>query len=365
MKARFAVLLPLALLALAACSPPPAATPAPRAVLVRSLGEAGATASTQVYTGEVRARYESALAFRIGGKLIERKVDVGSVVRRGQLLARLDAQDAELGAAAAAAQVAAAEADAALARSELERAVGLRAQNFISASALDSRRTAAEAAAARLRQARAQAASARNQSEYTELLADSDGVVTALDAEVGQVLAAGQAVVKVARPGDREVRIHVPENRVREFAPGMPAAVRLWSAPEQPYAGVVREVAPMADAATRTFALRVSVPAADAGLQLGATASVAFTAATDGTTVLPAAAVSRDGERPVVWLVGDDGTVRPQPIEVISYREDGVVARASLAAGARLVVAGVHKLVAGEKVRTVEEGAPVALDVRR
>lgn len=355
----------LVTLSLAACSPPPPPQAVLPTVLVRSVGKTGGAAAMQVYTGEVRARFESDLGFRLGGKLVERRVDVGAVVRRGQVLARLDPQDAELAAAAAVAQVAAAEADVALARAELERAQGLRARNFISASALDTRSSAHDAAAARLRQARAQAATARNQAGYTELVADSDGVVTALAAEVGQVVAVGQTVLRLARPGEREVLIHVPENRVRQLAPGVQAVVRLWSAPDQAYPGVVREVAPMADAATRTFSVRVSIPVADAALQLGATATAAFAMDVADTVVLPGAALSRDGARAVVWLVGEDGSVNPQPVDVIAYREDGAVLRANLPDAARVVVAGVHKLVAGEKVRAVEEGAPVALDVQR
>ncbi|QDF95969.1 efflux transporter periplasmic adaptor subunit [Azoarcus sp. DD4] len=361
-KSAMAVLVTLSLTACSPPAPPQAVLPT---VLVRSVGKAGGAAAMQVYTGEVRARFESDLGFRIGGKLVERRVDVGAVVRRGQVLARLDPQDAELAAAAAVAQVAAAEADVALARAELERAQGLRARNFISASALDTRSSAHDAAAARLRQARAQAATARNQAGYAELVADSDGVVTGQAAEVGQVVAVGQAVFRLARPGEREVLIHAPENRVRQLVPGVKAVVRLWSVPDQAYPGVVREVTPMADAATRTFAVRVSVPAADAALQLGATATAAFATDSADTVVLPGAALSRDAGRDVVWLVDGDGIVRPQAVDVIAYREDGAVLRANLPDAARVVVAGVHKLVAGEKVRSVEEGAPVALDVQR
>lgn len=355
----------LAALVLAACAPPAAPPPAARAVLVRSVDGAEGATTVQVYTGEVRARYEAGLGFRIAGKVVERKVDVGAVVKRGQVLARLDPQDAELAATAAAAQVAAAEADAALSRADLERAEGLRARNFISGSALDARRSASEAAAARLHQARAQAASARNQSAYTELLADSDGVITTLAVEAGQVVAAGQVVLTLARPGEREVVIHVPENRVRGLSAGVPAAVRLWAVPETTYPGVVREVAPMADAATRTYALRVSVPTADAAVQLGATASVAFANDQGGGALVPAAALGRNGDQAVVWLVGEDGTVNSRPVEVKAYREDGVLLGAGLPPGAKVVVAGVHQLVAGEQVRAVEQGAPVALDVRR
>lgn len=358
------VLAPLAaLLLLVACSEAPPPPAAPRVVLVQRLAEPGAVESAELYTGEIRARYESPLAFRIGGKLVERKVEVGSEVRRGQVLARLDPRDAELGAAAAAAQVAAARADAALAVAEYERAVGLRAQNFISGSALDARRSAREAAEAKLRQAEAQAAAARNQSGYTALVADSDGVVTALEAEVGQVLAEGQAVMTLARPGNRELLVHAPEGRMRELVPGREAEVRLWSAPLQTYRGRVREVAPMADAATRTYALRIALP--DAGLPLGATASATFHTDAADSRVLPAAAVTRAGEGAVVWVVDNEERVRPVAVEVLAYDERGATLRGGPPAGTRVVIAGVHKLVEGEAVRAVESGAPVALDAQR
>lgn len=355
----------VAALAVAACAPPVTDVSGPRAVLVRTVAAGGGGVAVQVYTGEVRARYETDLAFRIGGKVIERRVDVGATVRRGQVLARLDPQDAKLAVAAAAAQVAAAEADAVLARAELERAQGLRAQGFISASALDARKTSLEAAQARLRQARAEAAVSGNQAAYADLAADADGVVTAVAVEVGQVLAAGQSVLRVARPGEREVLVHVPESRLREVAVGAAVHVRSWSAPEREFVGRVREVAPAADAATRTYAVRVAVAQADDALPLGSTASVAVAQAASGQTLLPLSAVGRIDAQPVVWVVGDDDTVRPLAVEVEAFREDGVVVRAGLPAQVRIVVAGIHRLVAGETVRAIAEGAPVALDVQR
>lgn len=352
-------------MAVAACTPPAAEAPRPKAVLVRTVAAGGEGAAVQVYTGEVRARHETDLAFRIGGKVVERRVDVGTTVKRGQVLARLDPQDAKLAEAAATAQVAAAEADAALARAEFERAQGLRARGFISASALDARKTSLEAAQARLRQARAEAAVSGNQATYSDLVADADGVVTAVAVEVGQVLAAGQPALRVARPGEREVLIHVPESRIRELAAGVAVRVRAWIAPEREFDGRVREVAPAADPATRTYAVRVAVTQADDALPLGSTASVAVAHAANGHTLLPLSAVGRIDAQPVVWVVGDDDTVRPLPVEVEAFREDGVVVRSGLPAQARIVVAGIQRLVAGETVRAVAEGAPVALDVRR
>lgn len=352
------------------CSAPAPESPPPRAVLVRTLDAAVAVPALQVYAGEVRARIETDIAFRVGGKLTERKVDVGAVVGPGTLLALLDPADARLVASAAQAALAAAEADLALARTEYGRAQELAARKFVSSSVLDARRTALQAAEARVRQARAQAETASNQAGYTRLEAPAAGVVTAVLAEPGQVVGAGQPVFRIARPDEREVLIHVPEGRAGQLQPGVAARVSTWAAPEREYAASVREVAPAADAATRTYALRVAVPQADAGLPLGATARVMF-AAPDGEVdglLLPLAAVTRAPGKPdggTIWVVGEDERVRPVAVAVRAWREDGALLRTELPAGARLVVAGVHTLVEGEIVRAVEEGAPVLLDVKR
>ncbi|MDT3671444.1 MAG: efflux RND transporter periplasmic adaptor subunit [Aromatoleum sp.] len=348
-----------------ACSPPPTGEKAPRTVLVHTVAQAMAVPTLNVYTGDVRARHETDLAFRIGGKIVERSVDVGERVRRGDVLARLDPQDVRLAANAAASRVAAAEADLALARAELERGQSLRGRNFISESALDTRRTTMQAAAARLRQARAEAASAGNQTEYASLAADRDGVVVATPAEAGEVVAAGQAVARVARLDEREVSINVPESRVAAIAVGSGATVRLWSAPQREYAGTVREIAPAADPTTRSYAVRVSVPHADAALSLGATATVAFAAPSDVQAVLPLPALTRIDGQPVVWIVDDRSTVHPVRVEPGEFREGGVGIRGGLSAGVRVVVAGVHRLVEGETVRAVDTAAPVSLDVSR
>lgn len=349
----------------AGCSPPPADEKAPRTVLVRTVPGAPDAQQVNVYTGDVRSRYETDLAFRIGGKVVERRVDVGARVKAGQVVARLDPQDVRLAANAARAEVAAAEADVALARAELERAQSLRQRNFISGSALDTRRTALEAAEARLGQARAQAATAGNQTEYATLEADHDGVVVAAPVEAGEVVTAGQPVVRVARLGEREVLIHVPESRIAALGVGEPAVVRPWSAPRREYAGRVREIAPEADAATRSYATWISVPRADEALPLGATASAAFASPLDAQAMLPLPALTRVDGREIVWIVDDASTVHPIEVQAGEFRHDSVVIRAGLPPGARVVVAGVHRLLEGETVRPIEESAAVALDVAR
>lgn len=364
MKTKLAGILLAAQLAalLAGCSGPPPAGKPPRAVLVRSVADGGSGPQLRVYTGEVRARHEADIGFRIGGKLVERNVDVGARVRPGMVLARLDPQDVKLAEQAAAAQVSAAQADAALAQAEFERVQNLHARNFVSASALDGRRTSLQAAEARLRQARAQLATAGNQAGYAALTVANEGVVTAAPAEVGQVVTAGQPVLRVARPEQREVLIYVPESRIADLRAGVAAAVRAWANPARTYAGTVREIAPAADAATRSYAVRVSVADADDALPLGATASVAFTAAVAAQTLLPLTAVTRVDGRVTVWTVDEASRVVPVEVQTGEFREDAVVVLGGLPAGARVVLTGVHRLVAGETVRAVDESAPIALD---
>ncbi|NMF90622.1 efflux RND transporter periplasmic adaptor subunit [Aromatoleum petrolei] len=351
---------------LAGCSGPAPVDKPPRAVLVRTIGTAASESQLRVYTGEVRARHEADIGFRIGGKLIERSGDVGARVLPGMVLARLDPQDVQLAEQAAAAQVSAAEADVALARAEFERVQNLHARNFISASVLDSRRTALQAAEARLRQARAQRATARNQADYAALAVAYAGVVTAVLAEPGQVVAAGQPVLRVARPEQREVLIHVPESRIAALRPGHAAAVRAWANPAHAYTAAVREIAPSADSATRSYAVRVSVADADDALPLGATASVAFADPLDAAqTILPLTAVTRVDGRATVWLVDEASHLMPLAVDTGAFSEDGVVVVGGLPAGSRVVLTGVHRLVAGEAVRAVDEAAPVALDARK
>ena len=358
------ILLLLALV-LGACAKPDEVPPPPRPVLVQTV-RLSPTTAVNAYNGDVRARHEADLGFRLGGKLIERRVDVGASVRRGQVLARLDPQDAALSARAAAAQRAAAETDLALAQAEYDRALGLKAKNFISGSVLDARRSALEAATSRLQQARAQSDLAANQSSYTTLTADRDGVVTAILAEPGQVVAAGQPIVRIAQPGAREVLIHAPESRIAGLRVGGAAQVRPWAAAERVYPGEVREIAPAADAATRTYAVRIAVPGADEALPLGATANVVISGAAAEVMRLPLPAVTQQDGRSAVWVVdAASGRVEPRPVEVTAWQEDSALVASGVTPGERVVVAGVHKLTAGDVVRPVDAVAPIALDIAR
>lgn len=313
----------------------------------------GAPSTREVWSGEVRARVESDLGFRIGGKLAARLVDAGARVRKGQPLARLDPEDARLGAQAARAQLASAESELALARAELERAADLLERKFISQSAYDARKTAHAAAAARVEQSRSQAAISANQEGYATLAADADGVVVSVSAEPGQVLAAGQPVLRLAHDGEKEVVVSVPEGQVGRLRPGQEVLVLLWADPGNRFPGRIREIAGGADAVTRTFAVRVSMPKAPAQARVGMSASVALGGGLDaGLVLLPLTALVRDGDGAFVWVVDPKSSrVARRDVRVGEFREDGATIVSGLAAGEVVVSAGVHKLRAGEPVR--------------
>lgn len=306
----------------------------PKLVKALKIG-ADRTAREHLYSGDVRARIESTPGFRVGGKMIERLVDVGAQVKPGQPLARLDPTDLRLAYAQA-------EANAALAADELKRAEGLRRQNFISQAALEAKQTAATAA-------RAQADLAKNQMAYATLVADTAGVITAVLAEPGQVLAAGQPVFRIARNGEREVAIAIPEAQLSGLKIGAAARVELWAG--KTYRGKLRELAPAADPASRTYAARVTIVDADADVALGRSATVRFDDMVREEHLVPLAAILQQGERPAVWVIGADGTVSLRPIEVGRYTDRGAIVTAGLDAGETIVAAGAFKLSAGEKVR--------------
>lgn len=353
-------------IALVACSKPGTPTEASRPVVVQTV-KSGVESGLFVYSGEVRSRYETDLSFRIGGKLIERRINLGDTVHKGQVLARLDPQDVRLSASASAAQVAAAQADLALAKAEYERAQNLFAQKFVSGSAVDARRTQYEAAQAKLHQAQAQNTVSDNQVAYATLVADRDGVVTALPVESGQVVAAGQLVARVADPAYREVLTWIPEGRAQLFKPGQTAMVQVWGAPDKTYQGVLREIAASADTTTRTYAFRVAVTAPDERMRLGATAAVGFAQnGVAGSVRIPLAAVLQgEGGQTRVWIIAADGTVQARAVSVESYHDDVAVLRSGLALGERVVTVGAHTLSAGLKVKPVEQTAPVVLDAAR
>jgi RND family efflux transporter MFP subunit len=335
---------------LAACKEDKKAAPPTPSVLVQPAVAAGAAGAAS-YAGEVRARHEADLAFRVGGKLVARLVDVGAQVKAGTVLARLDPADLQLNVAAVRAQASAAESDLALAKADLDRYTTLAREKFISPAMLDAKATAHKAAAARLDQARAQLAVSGNQAGYGTLTSDRAGVVTAVLAEAGQVVAAGQPVVRVARPDEKEVLIYVPEGQLAALKAAKAMTVSLWASPGLALRGRLRELAPAADPATRTYAARIQLVDAAPAVQLGMTAQVALAGGAAGTGVrVPLSAVIDRGQGPEVWVVAQDKAQR-RPVKVTAYRQDGAVVASGVAAGEAVVAVGAHKLVAGQVVK--------------
>ncbi len=341
----------LALSVLSGCSKPTPAEEPVRAVKVMTVG-ADAQHSSVEYSGEVRARVESRLGFRVAGKIIRRQVELGQKVRAGEVLAQLDPQDYKLNVDAARAQVAAAATNRDLAAADFRRFKDLREQNFISSAELERRETTLKAAQAQFDQAQAQLNGQGNQVGYTTLVADVSGVVTVVDAEVGQVVAAGTPIVRIAQDGPRDVVFSVPEDKVQAVRVGTAAQVSLWAS-QQTLLGKVREVAASADPVTRTYSVKLTMDGKEV-LPLGATVTVTAAAFAHGdkpVIKLPTSALLRDGNSSAVWLLDKASmTVQLKPIGIATADGNDVVISSGLEPGMLVLVAGVHVLQPGQKV---------------
>lgn len=349
-------------LALGACARPEPAPEPIRAVRTVVVG-LQPSAPEQRFAGEVRARTESRLGFRVPGLLVARPAALGERVRAGQVLARLDPQDLQLGQEAAQAGLAAALASAELAQADLQRFRELRQQGFISGAELDRREAAARSAQAQLQQARAQLGVQGNQARYAALTAPVAGVVTAVEAEPGAVLGTGTPVLRLAHDGPRDVVFSVPEHRlaaVRALS-GVPGAFSLqpWAS-EAWLPATVREVAASADPVTRTVLVKVDAgAAASAALTLGQTITVRLQPPSATPVVkLPLSALREEQGRTAVWVVDEPAlAVRSQPVQVATADGNEAVIASGLQPGQRVVTAGVHVLSAGQTVRLLAEAA--------
>jgi RND family efflux transporter MFP subunit len=349
---RFLVPALLAIALLAGCSRP---APAPEPVRsVRTITVApGSTRSGHEFAAEVRARTETRLGFRVGGKLVQRRVDVGQAVRAGQVLAQLDPADLQLGQEAARAALRAADVAAQQAKADFDRYKDLQAQGFIGSAELQRRETSWQAAQAQLAQAQAQAAVQGNQAAYSQLLAPADGVITGVDAEPGTVLATGASVLRLAHAGPRDAVFAVPEDTVASLRgllgrPGV-LQVRLWGRNET-LPATLREVAAAADPATRTFLVKADLGAAV--VELGQTANVVVPLPpSPGLTRLPLSALLQHKGQTVVWLLDPASmSVRTQAVQVAGADGNVALVASGLATGAEVVTAGVHVLTEGQKV---------------
>lgn len=351
----------LALIGLAGCSKKVEQSEDIRPVRTLTLAP-GSTEASMELSGEVVPRYESRLGFHVGGKIIARKVEVGSVVKRGQVLMQLDATDLQLSQAQAKAAVSGADSQLALARADLERYRELRAKNFVSQAVLDAKEASYKAAQSAHDQASAGLKVQANQSSYTTLVADAEGVVTALDAEVGQVVPPGSPVVRLARTGAIEVKVSIPEDRVEAIRQAKSVTVRTWAQRDNAVPGVVREIAPAADPATRTFIARVALSKATADIRLGMTATVNLSVPLPPSIRVPLTALLNDQGKTSVWVV-EKGKVKLVPIEVARPQGNEILVASGLDAGQEVVIAGVHLLREGQKVSilgrpAVAAGAP-------
>lgn len=322
------------------------------AVVVRTavIGKNGA-AQGYTYAGEVKGRYESQLAFQVNGKIIKRNVQLGSSVQAGDILMQIDSRDLQQTVNSSSAQVYSAESQRVLAESNLNRYQQLLDKGAISRAQYDQYVNAYNVAVAGVRQASAQYVQGENQLDYSYLKADKSGVISAITAEAGQVVSAGQVVVTVVQDGEREIEISVPENRVEELRRAGTIQISFWALPGVTAAGQVREIAPMADPTTRTFKVRISVTNPPEAMKLGMTAAVTILGdSVQQTVAVPLAAIYQDGDTPKVWVVEND-IVTLRPVQIGSFGNGTVQVVGGLQAGEQIVTAGVHKLKEGQQVK--------------
>jgi RND family efflux transporter MFP subunit len=313
-------------------------------------GDEGSSRSD--YSGEVRARYESAVGFRISGRITQRLVEVGTRVHRNQPLAKLDAVDTGLNVESARAQLASARSESAQVELDFQRAQRLFERRFISQAEFDRDRVQLESTRAKLTAAEAEFALASNQHAYTVLLAPQEGVVTELRAETGEVVQAGQPIATIAADGEREVVVGIPESRLEEIRAARELQVELWARPGRHYAGRVRELAPMTDSATRQYTARISIVDADPSIELGMTAHVHLAGQRAADVYrLPLTALYQKNGRSFVWIVAPDSLAHLREVQVADVARDAVVIANGVAAGDTVVTAGVHLLFEGQHVR--------------
>ncbi|MER8404506.1 efflux RND transporter periplasmic adaptor subunit [Mesorhizobium sp. M1307] len=310
------------------------------------------------YSGSVRARTEMNLGFRINGKITERLVDIGDRVKPGDVLARIDPTDYELSVRSAQASLDAADRQVETVELTRKRAEQLYAKNFAPKSQLEQATLGYNQAVATRDSARSQLAQAQNQVRYTDLKADKNGIVTAVAADVGQVVGSGTPVVTVAIDGEKEVLIAVPETDIAEFKPGKTVKAGFWSDEALTLDGKVREVAGSADPQSRTFAVRVSLPN-DPRVLLGMTASIEAAADNRQQLVsIPLAALAQKDSQSIVWTVDrNGGTVHAHPVKVAAFTPDGVSVADGLKPGDVVVAAGTQFMTENLKVKLTGDAA--------
>jgi RND family efflux transporter MFP subunit len=339
---------------LAGCNEPATSASAapPRPVQVQRVTFAP-TSENREFAGVVRARYEPDLGFRVAGKIVARLVDVGDRVQAGDVVARLDPRDYRLQVESAEAELTAATSNLAQATSDEQRYQSLRSRGYAAVADYERKKAAKDEAEGRMERAQRSLELARNQLAYTDLKADADGVITAVLADLGQVVALGQSVVRLAHHGEMEAVVALPETRLAE-ARQSEATVRLWSGPDRRFSARLRELSPQADAATRTYTARFTIINPDDTVALGMTANVALSHPAEAMAAkVPLAAILNRGTGPAVWRVDEGGVLERRPVTVSSFNEMVALVTSGLEDGDTIVTLGVQMLEAGQKVRAV------------
>ncbi len=314
---------------------------------------------TLMLAGTVVPRIETVLGFRVAGKVISREVDVGAAVAPGQLIARIDPADYRLAVDNARAALASAEADYARAKADLERYQALRGSAAFMPQTLDQRQSLASTTLAHVDQAKSQLTTAEHNLAYTELRADAAGVITAVQAEVGQVLAQGQGMVKLARSEELEIQVGVPEHRLKTVRETSQITFELWSDTGHRYAAKLRELSPSADPLTRTYPARFTVIDQPSFIGLGMTASLTLAKPEPGVLAeVPLSAIFQQGTQPAVWVVDKaTGAVELRPVVIARWRDETALILSGVKDGEIIATAGVHKLEPGQKVKPLLQAA--------
>jgi RND family efflux transporter MFP subunit len=345
--------LAFAAIALAGCNDKVAEKPAPQRPVLVATAHYEAETPERSFVGTIRPRIESDMGFRVPGKVAKRLVEVGQTVDIGQPLATLDEIDLKLQAEQAVAEFTAATGVLAQAAAAEQRAKDLKVKGWTTDAQLDSARAAADEARARLNRAERSVDLTKNSLSYATLEADARGVVTATLIEPGQVVASGQTAIRVARFAEKEAVVAIPETLVGRAKDGS-ASVTLWSEPGKKYTAKLREIAPSADAATRTYLAKFSLPDAGDTVSLGMTATLTLCdKAKTRVARLPLSALFNEGDKPSFYVVDDAGEVALKPVTVKAYESNDVVISGGVEEGAKVVALGVQKLDPSQKVRVV------------
>jgi RND family efflux transporter MFP subunit len=337
------------------CSKPAVEDPRLQPPRVEVFKAQAAGSNSRTFTGIVEARVQSDLGFRVGGKVVERSVNMGQRVRKGQILMQLDSLDLKLAFAAQKANVEAARARYVQAKADEARLAGLVESVVASRLEYDRAREALGVTAAQLEAAEAQARVSNNSSEYAELLADADGVIVRTLSEPGQVVAAGQTVIQLAHDGPREALINLPEGVRPDL--GTTAAAQLYGQ-DQTYQAKLRQLSDAADPASRTFEARYVLEGQAASAPLGSTVTITLvTRQTSGnqSVLVPVGAVHDRGGGPGVWIVDDQSKVKFRLVQIASIGQEKIVLSRGLDAGEKVVALGAHLLHEGQVVNPANE----------